>query len=129
MKFKSGIIAFYQVKDTRFMPNPDYENFQSLMRRVSQALDLELRSRHQASRVHTSSAVVGLVKTPFFKGETNQSHFIMPLMHVDTVGDAIINTLYADFSKNSVLSRDTGVLDLDCESHCSIKGYFKMEGC
>lgn len=42
-------------------------------------------------------AVLGFVKTPLFKGEMSQSHFLMPLMHVDTVGDAIIDTLYAGF--------------------------------
>lgn len=49
-------------------------------------------------------------------------------MHFDAVGDAIIDTLYAGFG-NTVLSRDVGVLDLDCESYCSIKGCFEMEGC
>jgi all-trans-retinol dehydrogenase (NAD+) len=47
--------------------------------------------------VRTSLAVLGFIKTPLFKGEMNQSHFLMLLMHVDTVGDAIIDTLYAGF--------------------------------
>jgi all-trans-retinol dehydrogenase (NAD+) len=49
--------------------------------------------------VRTSLSVLGFVKTPLFKGDMNQSHFLMLLMHVDTVGDAIIDTLYAGFGK------------------------------
>ena len=48
--------------------------------------------------MRTSLAVLSFVKTPLSKGEMNQSHFLMQLMHVDTVGDAIIDMLYAGFS-------------------------------
>ena len=47
--------------------------------------------------MRTSLAVLGFVKTPLFKGEMNQSYFLMLLTHVDTMGDAIIDTLYAGF--------------------------------
>lgn len=45
--------------------------------------------------MRTSLAVLSFTRTPLFKGETNQSHFFTPLMHVDTVGDAVVDTLYS----------------------------------
>lgn len=41
-----------------------------------------------------STAVLGFIKTPMFRGETNQPQFLSPLIHVDTVGEAIADVLY-----------------------------------
>lgn len=38
-----------------------------------------------------------------FKGETNQSHFFMPLLHADTVVDAIVDTLVGGLSRTIYL--------------------------
>ena len=46
-----------------------------------------------APKVRASLAVLSFTKTPLFKGETNQSRFLMPLLHVDTVVDAIVDIL------------------------------------
>ncbi|KAL2817924.1 short chain dehydrogenase/reductase family protein [Aspergillus cavernicola] len=58
---------------------------------------------HNARKVRTSLAVLGFTKTPFFKGATNQSHFLMPLLHVDTVVDAIVDTLDSGLSQTIFL--------------------------
>ncbi|KAL5042251.1 hypothetical protein BDW71DRAFT_200732 [Aspergillus fruticulosus] len=53
---------------------------------------LELRVQN-APKVCTSLAVLGFTKTPLFKGETNQPRFLMPLLHLDTVVDSIVDIL------------------------------------
>lgn len=56
-----------------------------------------------APKVRTSLAVLSFTKTPLFKGETNQSRFLMPLLHVDTVVDAIVEALDSGLSKTIFL--------------------------
>ena len=53
---------------------------------------------HGAKKVRVSAFVLSFVQTPLFKGQTNQSNFISPLLHVDTCGEAIFNTLAGDRS-------------------------------
>ncbi len=62
----------------------------------------ELRVQN-APKVRTSLAVLGFTKTPLFKGETNQPRFLMPLLHVDTVVDAIVDTLTSGLSQTLFL--------------------------
>ena len=60
-----------------------------------QALQLELRHEHPAPRVRLTLAILSFIKTPLFKGETRQAHFLFPLMDVETVSEAIANALYS----------------------------------
>ncbi|OJI97974.1 hypothetical protein ASPVEDRAFT_123553 [Aspergillus versicolor CBS 583.65] len=62
----------------------------------------ELRAQN-APKVRTSLAVLSFTKTPLFKGETNQSRFLMPLLHVDTVVDAIVDILTSGLSQTVFL--------------------------
>ncbi|GAD98389.1 short chain dehydrogenase/reductase family protein [Paecilomyces variotii No. 5] len=62
---------------------------------MHEALGLELKFRHNAPGVRTSLAVLSFTKTPLFKGETNQIHFLFPLLDVETVAEEILNTLYS----------------------------------
>lgn len=39
--------------------------------------------------------ILGIMKTPLFKGETGQSHFMFPLLHVNTIGEAFADALYS----------------------------------
>ncbi|KAI9927610.1 hypothetical protein ASPWEDRAFT_118976 [Aspergillus wentii DTO 134E9] len=68
-----------------------------------ESLGLELKHTHKTPRVRTSLAVLSFIKTPLFKGETNQARFLTPLMHVDTVGDAIVDTLYSGYARTIYL--------------------------
>jgi hypothetical protein len=69
---------------------------------IVQCLSQELRVQN-ALKVRTSLAVLSFTKTPLFKGETNQSRFLMPLLHVDTVVDAIVDTLDSGISRTIFL--------------------------
>ncbi|KAL4986831.1 hypothetical protein BDW68DRAFT_178427 [Aspergillus falconensis] len=59
---------------------------------AASCLAQELRVQN-APKVCTSLAVLGFTKTPLFKGETNQPRFLMPLLHLDTVVDSIVDIL------------------------------------
>lgn len=69
---------------------------------------MEIKYRYGAPRIRTSMAVLSFTRTPLFKGETNQSNFLFPLMHVDTVGDAIVDTLYSGYGRTIFLPRIFG---------------------
>ncbi|KAK2812639.1 hypothetical protein FQN50_001285 [Emmonsiellopsis sp. PD_5] len=75
-----------------------------------ESMALELKYRHNAPKVRTSMAVLGFTRTPLFKGETNQSKFVFPLLHVDTVGDAIVDILYSGRSRTIFLPGIFGYL-------------------
>ena len=60
---------------------------------------MELKYEHKTPNVRTSLFVLSFVKTPLFDGETNQSRLLTPLLNVDTVGEAIVNTLYKGLSR------------------------------
>ncbi|PYI28885.1 NAD(P)-binding protein [Aspergillus indologenus CBS 114.80] len=68
-----------------------------------ECLSQELRFRHNAPKIRTSLLVLSFTKTPMFKGETNQSHFFMPLLHADTVVDVIVDTLVSGLSRTIFL--------------------------
>ncbi|RAK77267.1 NAD(P)-binding protein [Aspergillus fijiensis CBS 313.89] len=68
-----------------------------------ECLSQELTFRHNAPKIRTSLLVLSFTKTPMFKGETNQSHFFMPLLHADTVVDAIVDTLVGGLSRTIYL--------------------------
>lgn len=47
--------------------------------------------------------ILGFVRTPLFKGETRQFHFLFPLLHVDTVGEAFADALYSGLGRTIYL--------------------------
>ncbi|KAJ0421518.1 hypothetical protein BJY00DRAFT_312123 [Aspergillus carlsbadensis] len=78
-----------------YIPPPglaDYAASKAGLIAFHECLAQELRAQN-APKVRTSLAVLSFTKTPLFKGETNQSRFMMPLLHVDTVVDAIVDIL------------------------------------
>ncbi|KAL4894875.1 hypothetical protein BDV59DRAFT_175177 [Aspergillus ambiguus] len=77
----------------------DYSASKAGMIALHEALGLELKYCHNSPKVRTSLAVLSFTDTPLFKGELNSSHFIAPLMHVDTVGDAIVDTIYSGYGR------------------------------
>jgi NAD(P)-dependent dehydrogenase (short-subunit alcohol dehydrogenase family) len=93
---KAGMIAFHEVRSR-------YHFFLSILKcSFSQCLAEELRCQN-ALKVRTSLAVLSFTKTPLFKGETNQSHFFTPLLHIDTVVDAVVDTLDSGLSQTIFL--------------------------
>ncbi|KAL2855607.1 hypothetical protein BJX68DRAFT_263964 [Aspergillus pseudodeflectus] len=88
-----------------YIPPPglaDYAASKAGLIAFHECLAQELRAQN-APKVRTSLAVLSFTKTPLFKGETNQSHFLMPLLHVDTVVDAIVDILDSGLSQTVFL--------------------------
>ncbi|PWY77886.1 NAD(P)-binding protein, partial [Aspergillus eucalypticola CBS 122712] len=81
---------------------PDYAASKAGLIAFHECLAQELRVQN-APKVRTSVAVLSFTKTPLFKGETNQSKFMMPLLHVDTVVDAIVDKLDSGLSQTVYL--------------------------
>ncbi|KAH8697707.1 short chain dehydrogenase/reductase family protein [Talaromyces proteolyticus] len=88
-----------------YIPPPglgDYAASKAGLIAFHECLAQELRLQN-APKVRTSLAVLSFTKTPLFKGETNQPRFLMPLLHVETVVDAIVDTLDSGFSRTIFL--------------------------
>ncbi|GKZ36796.1 hypothetical protein AbraIFM66950_008028 [Aspergillus brasiliensis] len=88
-----------------YIPPPglaDYAASKAGLIAFHECLAQELRVQN-APKVRTSLAVLSFTKTPLFKGETNQSRFLMPLLHVDTVVDAIVDILNSGLSQTIYL--------------------------
>ncbi|EAW16920.1 putative NADP(+)-dependent dehydrogenase [Aspergillus fischeri NRRL 181] len=88
-----------------YIPAPglaDYAASKAGLIAFHECLSQELRVQNRP-KVRTSLAVLGFTKTPLFKGETNQSQFLMPVLHVDTVVDAIVDTLDSGLSQTIFL--------------------------
>ncbi|GLA70812.1 hypothetical protein AtubIFM55763_000986 [Aspergillus tubingensis] len=88
-----------------YIPPPglaDYAASKAGLIAFHECLAQELRVQN-APKVRTSVAVLSFTKTPLFKGETNQSKFLMPLLHVDTVVDAIVDILDSGLSQTVYL--------------------------
>ncbi|KAH7129270.1 hypothetical protein EDB81DRAFT_846170 [Dactylonectria macrodidyma] len=77
----------------------DYAATKAGLMALHEALQLELKNIHNAPRVRSSVAILSFVRTPLFKGETKQSQFFFPLLDVETVSTAIVQTLYSGYGK------------------------------
>lgn len=95
---KAGLIALHEVSTTAFP-----QSFEALLTCRPQALQLELRHVHNAPRVRLSLVILSFVQTPLFKGETRQSNFLTPLMHVESVAEMIVATLYSGYGRTIFL--------------------------
>ncbi|KXJ84921.1 hypothetical protein Micbo1qcDRAFT_225569 [Microdochium bolleyi] len=73
----------------------DYAATKAGITALHETLQLELKQVHHASRVRLTLGILGFIKIPLFKGETLQSPFLFPLLHVDTVGEAFVDALYS----------------------------------
>ncbi|PVH91719.1 NAD(P)-binding protein [Periconia macrospinosa] len=81
----------------------DYGATKAGLQNLHEALALELASKYNATKIRTSLVTISFTETPMFKGRTNQSPFLTPLLKVDTVGEAIVNILYSGCGKNIYL--------------------------
>lgn len=97
---KAGLVAFHEVS---LLPASNPYSWAQRLSNNQQSLGLELKYHHNSPRIRTSLVVLSFTKTPLFKGETNQPHFFFPLMHVDSVGDAVVDTLYSGYGRTMFL--------------------------
>ncbi|KAG7289922.1 hypothetical protein NEMBOFW57_006299 [Staphylotrichum longicolle] len=77
----------------------DYAATKAGISALHEALQLELAHIHNAPNVRLSLGIFSFIKTPLFKGETRQSGFLFPLLHVDSVGEALVDILYSGYGK------------------------------
>jgi len=57
----------------------------------SQGLGYELRTMHDAPCIRMTALVPSFISTPLFRGKVNQPHFLLPLLHPDTVAERIVD--------------------------------------
>ncbi|KAI5463060.1 hypothetical protein BGZ63DRAFT_422460 [Mariannaea sp. PMI_226] len=74
----------------------DYAATKAGLIALHEALQLELK---KANRVRLSLVILSFTRTPLFKGETNQSNFLFPLLDVASVSEAIAETLWSGYGK------------------------------
>lgn len=60
-----------------------------------QSLQTELLYRYRAPNVRLTNIISNSIDAPLFKGKTRLPNFLVPLLHVDTVGETIANALYS----------------------------------
>ncbi|CAK7204900.1 hypothetical protein SEUCBS139899_007662 [Sporothrix eucalyptigena] len=81
----------------------DYAATKAGLIAMHEALQLELANDHKATKVRQTLAILSFTKTPLFKGETRQSNFLFPLMHVETVSEALADALYSGYGRTIFL--------------------------
>ncbi|KAI1373979.1 short-chain dehydrogenase [Hypoxylon crocopeplum] len=77
----------------------DYAATKAGLGALHESLQLELKNIHKAPKVRLSLVILSFVRAPLFKGKTNMSNFLFPLLHVDTVGKKIVEILYSGRGK------------------------------
>ncbi|KAK2017529.1 short chain dehydrogenase [Colletotrichum eremochloae] len=75
----------------------DYSATKAGITAMHEALQLELKYIHKAPKVRQTLGIFGFIRTPLVTFDPGQPHFIMPLLHVDSVGEAIVDSLYSGF--------------------------------
>lgn len=71
---------------------------------LHEALQLELVHNYHAPRVRLSLGIFGFIDSPMFHGKaTGSPHFMIPLLHVDTVGEEFVDVLYGGYGKTFYL--------------------------
>ncbi|KAF9875446.1 hypothetical protein CkaCkLH20_07266 [Colletotrichum karsti] len=73
----------------------DYSATKAGLTAMHESLQLELKYIHKALKVRQTLGIFGFIRTPLVQFNPGQPHFVMPLLHVDTVGEAIVDGLYS----------------------------------
>ncbi|KAK3306083.1 uncharacterized protein B0T15DRAFT_503077 [Chaetomium strumarium] len=82
------------------MPPPDlvdYAASKAGVQALHEGLGMELRYRHAAPRVRLTNCVFNFIKTPLVRGTPTQPQFLAPMLHVETVSEAIVDALYSGY--------------------------------
>ncbi|GKT47714.1 dehydrogenase RED2 [Colletotrichum spaethianum] len=81
----------------------DYSATKAGLTAMHEALQLELKYIHKAPKVRQTLGIFGFIRTPLVPFDPGQPHFMVPLLHVDSVGEAIVNSLYSGFGRTIYL--------------------------
>ncbi|KAL7938356.1 NAD(P)-binding protein [Trichoderma chlorosporum] len=75
----------------------DYAATKAGLLALHEGLQLELKNIHKAPRVRLTLGIFCFIRTALISGHTNVPNFILPLLHVDTVGEAMANAIYSGY--------------------------------
>ncbi|KAK4154103.1 hypothetical protein C8A00DRAFT_14733 [Chaetomidium leptoderma] len=82
------------------MPPPDivdYAASKAGVQALYEGLGMELRHRYNAPRVRLTNGVFNFIRTPLLSGNPSQPQFFAPMLHVETVSEAIVDALYSGY--------------------------------
>ncbi|KAK1826614.1 hypothetical protein QBC39DRAFT_363908 [Podospora conica] len=82
----------------------DYAASKAGVQSFHEGLQVELATRYNAPKVRMTIVSPNFVKTPLlFEGDTGMPGFLAPLLHVDTVGERIVEALYSGYGRTIYL--------------------------
>ncbi|KAK3313618.1 hypothetical protein B0H66DRAFT_643140 [Apodospora peruviana] len=77
----------------------DYAATKAGVQALHEGLQMELRYRYNALRVRLTNVIPNFIRTPLLQGEPAQPRFLAPLLHVETVSEAIVDSVYSGYGK------------------------------
>ncbi|KAA8629967.1 hypothetical protein SMACR_06358 [Sordaria macrospora] len=90
-----------------FLPPPyigDYAASKAGVQMLHESLQLELKHAHKAKRVRLTLAIPSFIQTPLIgASHPRQNNFIFPLLHVRTVSEEIVDSLYSGYGRTIYL--------------------------
>lgn len=83
----------------------DYAATKAAIWSFSDGLSMELRHRYNAPRVRVTNCVYNYIRTPLLRHSHNpaQPQFLVPLLHVKTVTQTMVDQLYSGYGGNIYL--------------------------
>ncbi|KAK0649536.1 hypothetical protein B0T16DRAFT_456944 [Cercophora newfieldiana] len=81
----------------------DYSATKNGILSLHEGLQVELLHRHKAPKVRLTNGIFNFIKTPLFKGSTGLPNFTAPLLHVETVSESIVESLYSGYGGTIIL--------------------------
>jgi NAD(P)-dependent dehydrogenase (short-subunit alcohol dehydrogenase family) len=75
----------------------DYAATKAGIQALYEGLGMELRYRYNAPRVRLTNGVFNFIRTPMVGGQPSQPQFLLPILHVETVSEAIVDQLYSGY--------------------------------
>ncbi|KAK3391376.1 hypothetical protein B0T20DRAFT_510592 [Sordaria brevicollis] len=90
-----------------FLPPPfigDYAASKAGVQMLHESLQLELKHVHKAKRVRLTLACPSFIQTPLLGGShPRQNNFLFPFLHVRTVSEEIVDSLYSGYGRTIYL--------------------------
>ncbi|KAJ4398859.1 hypothetical protein N0V85_006174 [Neurospora sp. IMI 360204] len=90
-----------------YIPPPyigDYAASKAGLQMLHESLQLELKHVHKAKRVRLTLAIPSFIQTPLLGGShPGQNNFLFPLLHVRTVSEEIVDSLYSGYGRTIYL--------------------------
>ena len=90
----------------------DYAASKAAAHAFHEGLTAELKTRYNAPKVRTVLVNQGYTTTPLFKGFYNNSPFLMPSLHPETVAEAIVKQILKGESNQLILPAFANTLSM-----------------